>query len=474
MTTAPSASSGPKLYQVGTLTYTRAALAQVMFWMLLGVVFFQLMQMLPANAIPLQMRWAGASDTLIGLKSSLSSLVTFFWSPVVGSVSDRHRGPLGRRRPFILWTIPPLVLGLLGLGAAEPAGELLYQALTAVGLGAAVTVAGCVLVWLMVVMVVFLLFNTFLIQAYGCLIADVIPAEVMGKFSGLYRALGALASLAFNRWSLPWLEGHAFEVYAVTAGLYAVVFAVLVWRVQEGTYPAPPPKAPGGWRGAIKTYLRECFTHPFYLTFYVATFFNWASLAPMGYLVFFATTAGQPGYAETLGLSLEEFGRVKGWTFVVQIPVYLVVGHFVDRYHPVRVAVVGMLLETVTYVACHFFITGANSMLLWLCVNQVAIAIFLGAYMALGPRLFPRSRYGQFIAANGVFGITSLIGAPLLVGLVLDAIRDYRYIYLMCAICTGLATIANVALYRQWRRLGGDAGFTPPEPPGAQPQLSSP
>ena len=302
MDNPPSAASGPILHQVGTLTYTRAGLWQVMFWMLLGVVFFQLLQMLPANAIPLQMRWAGAGDTLIGFKSSLSSLVVFFWNPVVGSLSDRHRGRLGRRRPFILWSIPLVFLGLLALGATEPAGDLLYRAIATCGLGSAVTAAGCTLTWLLVVMVVFLMFNAFLIQAYGCLVADVIPPDVMGKFSGFYRALGALASLAFNRWSLPWLDGYTFEVYAVTGVLYAVVFAVIVWRVKEGQYPPPPPKAPGGWQGAVKTYLRECFTHRFYLNFYVATFFNWASLAPMGYLVFFATSAGQPGYAETLGL----------------------------------------------------------------------------------------------------------------------------------------------------------------------------
>ncbi len=155
---SPSAASpAPKTYRVGTLNYTRAALVQVMFWMLLGVVFFQLLQMLPSTALPLQLRWAGASDTLIGFKSSLSFLV-----------------------------------------------------------------------------------------------AEVIPPEVIGKFTGFYRALGALGSLAFTRWAFPWIE-------------------------------------------------------------------------------------------PTLGLSLDEFGKVKGWTFLVQIPVFLVVGSFVDRFHPMRVAVVGML-----------------------------------------------------------------------------------------------------------------------------------
>ena len=36
--------AAPKLYRVGTLTYTRFALLQVVFWMLWGDFFFQLLQ----------------------------------------------------------------------------------------------------------------------------------------------------------------------------------------------------------------------------------------------------------------------------------------------------------------------------------------------------------------------------------------------------------------------------------------------
>jgi MFS family permease len=455
--------TAPKLHRVGTLSYTRAALLQVMFWMLWGVFFFQLLQNLPSMVVPLQLRWEGASDTLIGFKSSLSSLVVFLWFPVVGSWSDRHRGALGRRRPFLLWSIP-LILGCLMLFAlAKPAGALLHGALVGLGLGATVTAAGCTIGWIMVALVLFMLSNALLVQSYGCLIADVIPPEVMGKFTGLYRALGALGSLAFSRWVLGWVEAYTMQVYAVVGLMYAGVFLLLVWRVKEGNYPPPPPKPKGGRLGAVKTYLRECFSHRFYLNYYLATFFNWASLAPIAYLVFFATESGQPGYAATLGLSLDEFGKVKGWTFLVQIPVFLLVGQFVDRFHPVRIAVVGMFLETITYLGCYWFIHDANSLLVWLCLNQAAIAVYLGAFMALAPRLLPRERYGQFISANGIFGITSLIIAPPLVGRLLDTIRDYRYIYLLCAFCTVMAMLVSWTLYLQWKKLGGDAGYTPPD-----------
>lgn len=455
--------STPKIYRVGTLVYTRAALFQVMFWMLWGDFCFQLLESLPGAVIPLQLRWEGASDTLIGLQGSLSSLVTFLWYPIVSTQSDRHRGRLGRRRPFLLWCIPPVIISLLFLGMAKPAGALLFSALSALGLGGPITVAGCTLVWIGVSLVVFLLFNAYVVQVYSCLVADVIPQEVIGKFTGVYRAVGALGSLAFHRWALGWVETHTWHVYLSIGLLYATAFYLMVWRVKEGEYPPPPPKAPGGRLGALKGYLRESFSHPFYLNFFVLTFCNWGQLAPLGFLVFFATQAGQPGYAATLGLSLQDFGEVKSWTFLVQIPTFLIVGHFVDRFHPTRMSIVGMLLTSLSYLGCFLFIHDSNSLLLWLCLNQVAIAIYLGAYMASAPRLLPRERYGQFIGANLMFGMVGLIITPPLIGKFLELVRDYRYLFVVSGVFTALGTLAAYTLYRQWLKLGGDRNYIPPE-----------
>ncbi|XP_043211013.1 proton-associated sugar transporter A-like [Amphibalanus amphitrite] len=55
----------------------------------------------------------------------LSPLVGFFLTPVLGSMSDRCRSPLGRRRPFILLLSVGIVLGLL----LVPNGSLIGRAL---------------------------------------------------------------------------------------------------------------------------------------------------------------------------------------------------------------------------------------------------------------------------------------------------------------------------------------------------------
>ncbi len=458
----PEPPDAPRLYRVGTLTYTKRGLVQVFCWMLWGDFFFQLFESMP-TVTPLLLRWQGASDTLIGLMGSLSSVIAFLWSPVVATRSDRHRSPQGRRRPFLLWAIAPVTLSLVLLGAVKPAGVWLHRLLSACG-GESFTVAGCSIAWIMGCVIVFLLFNAYIAQAFACLIPDVIPAEVMGKFSGLFRAIGALGSLAFNRYALGWVEAYTFHVYLLIGLLFAGTFSVIIWNVREGEYPPPPPRTPGGPLAAIREYFQTCFRHPFYLNFFAISFFAWAALMPLGFVVFFGTKAGRVGYAPTLGLSLQDFGEVKGWTYLVAIPVFFIVGFFVDRFHPIRIAILGMLLTAASYFCCFWFVDDKPTLLLWWSLNQAANAIFLGASTALSPRLLPQERYGQFLSANYLFGMVGLALTPPLVGWLLQRIADYRYVFIFCGVLTALSLVALLALYVQWQRLGGDRDFTPPDP----------
>src|ERR1019366_3207153 len=435
----PPAPTGPKVYRVGALTYTRGTLLQVMFWMLWGDFFFQLFESVTPVMIPLQLRWEGASDTLIGFVASQAAIPAFCIYPVIGMQSDRHRSSLGRRRPFLLWFTPPVVLSFILLGAAKPAGAWLHRGLSLLG-GNSFTVAGCTIAWIVCCYVMWVIFNAYIGQVYSYLFADVIPQEVMGKFFGLYRAVGAIGNIVFNRWSLGWAEAYTLHVYILIGLLYAGAFFMIVWKVKEGAYP-PPPKKAGGGLAAMKQYIKECYTHPFYLNYYCTYFFFWGSLVPLSFLVFFATSAGQPGYAPTLGLTLQEFGQVKGWTFLIQIPTFFIVGPLADRFHPIRVSIVGMFLTSVTYYSCFWLIHGAASLLLWWSINQGAIAIVLGAGAALTPRMLPLDRYGQFVSANQTFAFMSLIVTPPLCGLLLGVVRDYRYIFIFCGACTTMAFV---------------------------------
>lgn len=456
--TATSSPAGT--YHVGTLVYSRKALLNVLFWMLLGDFCLQLMEQLPIAMVPLQLRWVSASDALIGfLTGSLPAFLGILLNPFVGVQSDRHRGPLGRRRPFLLWSTPFVVLALFGLGFAQPVAVFLS------GVFGLASVAAFKIGWIGGCMVLFVVANTYVMQVYQFLFVDVIPAQVMGKFVGFYRALGALGTFAFHYFLFGKAETHTALIYVFAALLYAVSFVLLVWQVKEGEYP-PPPKSSGGFWAHGKVYFQECFGHPFFWKTYTLGFFFWSALVPLwAFAVFFGTRpgGGLTGYAETIGLTMDEFGKIRGWGSLVSVPVFFAVGPFVDRFHPLRVCMVGLGLCLLAFVSCFLFIHNGTTFLIFWLILMAAMAVYMGAVGALLPRLMNPAKYGQFASANQIFGFSGVVLAPVLCGWLIETLHDYRYLFIWCAACNFLCLIMCYFVFRDWKKLGGDTSYAPPE-----------
>ena len=93
---------------------------------------------------------------------------------------------------------------------------------------------------------------------------------------------------------------------------------------------------------------------------------------------------------------------------------------------------------------------------------MVAQAIYMGSYLAILPRLLPRAKYGQFFTANQIFGFSGVVLAPVLCGWMIQQVKDYRFIFIWCGVCTTLSLVMCVLLYRQWKQLGGDRAYVPP------------
>jgi maltose/moltooligosaccharide transporter len=449
----------PKIYQVGTLVYTQRALLVTLSWMLIGDFCLQIMEELPSALVPLQLRWADASDAMIGfLAGSLPAFLGMLLNPFVGVQSDRCRSKLGRRRPFLLWATPVVVSALVGLAFAAPVSAALAEAFNAKS-SSAVTVG-----WIGACMIVFVIANTYIMQVYQFLFVDVVPMEVMGRFVGCYRAVGALGAFVFHRYMFGQAETKMTEIYLLAALLYAASFLLLVWKVKEGEYPPPPPRAASGL-AHVKTYFRECFGHVFYWKVFSISLFFWSALVPLWtFMVFFGTKPGDAasGYSPTLGLSLESFGQARGWFALISVPVFFLVGPLVDRYHPLRISMIGMFLCVVTFAGLYFFAIDEKSFVFLLILNGVAQAVYKGSYLAVMPRLLPREKYGQFFTANQIFGFSGVVLAPVLCGWLISGMRDYRLIFAWCGISTLLAFVMSVSVYRQWRALGGEKSFVPP------------
>ena len=205
---------------------------------------------------------SAAADKLIGfVKDSLPAILTVALLPIIGMQSDRHRGKLGRRRPFLLWsTIPVCVVLLALLGYADPLTRWLHGMLP----GTTLPAVGITLITIFAAG--FFFFNIYVMQVYHYLVADVIPKEAMGTFIGLFRAIGAVGGFIFNRWIFGYAETHVHWVYVGCALLYAAAFFLLVWRVREGEIPRlTAPREKAGALRFLQRYAKECFGNPFYV-----------------------------------------------------------------------------------------------------------------------------------------------------------------------------------------------------------------
>jgi len=161
-------------------------------------------------ALPLFLRPLTGSDVLIGLLSSTRSIEGAVVQPLIGAWSDRVRTPLGRRRPFILATVPLAAL----LVALTPFAPSLGWAVSAI--------------------VVFSLCFNIAADPYRALLADIAPLHQRGtlssvatvvQFAGQVATLIATAQLGER--------GIPPVAFALVAAVLVASFTVTLVGVRE-------------------------------------------------------------------------------------------------------------------------------------------------------------------------------------------------------------------------------------------------
>ena len=105
------------------------------------------------------------------------------------------------------------------------------------------------------------------------LVNDVVPRPLLGRFFGLFRAVGLIDGMIFNFWIMGLVRSHFTLIMAVAGLTYGTSFIWVCLKVKEGEYPPPPPKEEAaplrGFLVEVRRYFRECFSQPFYLSVFV-------------------------------------------------------------------------------------------------------------------------------------------------------------------------------------------------------------
>jgi len=473
--TVPSTAAEPEVavtppvrrFRVGTLSYTRSQLINVFFWMLWGDLCLNVMESAIPRLVPLQLKALGGSNALVGLLTgSLFSLLNWVMNPIISTWSDRYRSRLGRRIPFMLYPTPFLAACLILVGfstniagylqAVHPGVGRAIASAAAWALPDVSTLAGTAqltIALMAVLLVLYKFFDLFPQCVYYYLFADIIPQETMGTFVSLFRVMGTAGGFIFHYWLLGYSETNPKAVYLGCGLLYFVAFMALCLVVREGDYPPPPPRVKQPLR-ALVGWARQSFTNRFYWKyFFAAACFRWA-FAPFNmFLILYAQKA--------LGLQAGEFGHVMALVMAIQLPLLFVLGPVIDRFHPIRIGLIGLTAMTLAGLAGFTFIHGRTSFVVLTIATFVSISIFSTSLATLGPRLLPRQRYGQFCAATMMVVETGMLVFAWACGTLLDHTGE-RFVYLWLASFSALGLVANVILYRAWKQHGGDEHYVAP------------
>ncbi|QYY37274.1 MFS transporter [Ruficoccus sp. ZRK36] len=469
----------PKKWKAGTLTYTTGGIVVLFCWLLLGDFSWS---MRDRSVAPMSQWYLNhlmvPSLVFALLVSSLPGIIQLVVSPLISTMSDRHRGRLGRRIPFLLIVTPVAALGMVGLGCtpfiarwvhrlcnSEATGAWLHRTLDGFPFGAWLLsmLANEVVVSVACFAVFWTAFEVAAIASkpiFDGLINDVVPRPLLGRFYGLFRAISLIDGMVFNFWIIGYVPTH-FTVIIIAVGLfYGIAFMCVCFRVKEGQYP-PPEKIVSrtgtlGFVSEVRHYCRECFSHPYYLAVFLLITTSVICFNPMNVFAI--------PYANHVGVSMDTYGKAVSLTFLISLLMAYPLGWLADRFHPMRLVIVVLSGYALVTIWGSLFAVSAHTYL----IGWVLHGVFSGAYYtsaaSLALRLFPHEKFAQYASAAAIFVAVGNMAMAPVVGMVIDATgHNYRYAFIVGFSLTLVALVNAIIVYAAFKRYGGPNNYAAPD-----------
>ena len=347
--------------------------------------------------------------TIVALLANERSLFGGLIQPLVGSLSDHTRSPLGKRSPYIL------------VG----------------GIGTALCVAALALhppFWLMIAAVT--LAGIFLFTALGpyvALLADITPYSQRGRAGGLTALAGVVGAVAFTLLSNQLWESNQGVVFLLTAIGIVLSMVVVAFGVRES--PALESALSKGKRKKVRISdsARGMANHrP--LVWYIAA---------MG--VYWLGAGAAAPFITRFGV--EELGISQSTSFLLLLVIVLgtavgavVSGFLADKIGRKRLlrpalvlfafaAIVSALVQDINQILPVLLLVGLG--------NGVPTALHL-SFLA---DLVPREHAGEYMGFGGmVWSVAQPIGS-LLAGVLVDVTHSYRGVFIFAGVCMIAAAI---------------------------------
>jgi Na+/melibiose symporter-like transporter len=475
-------------YQIGNIQYDKKGLVRLFFWMLFATVF--VMTFFEGGIWPVTQYWNNEFNfrpRTWGYFGAASTVIGFILGPVISTASDRHRGPRGRRIPFMAFAAPFVGIALIILAFSRDIGGWIYPTVhlhfpsvtdEEVRVATISTLGLC-----------FGVVNMFMGTVGNYLLNDVVPRAFITRFVAYSAMAGLVVGVVFNvliypytnsmdpkrgagtvdfvffRWHGVW--GQLILVGGAIFGMIAYTTACL--KIKEPSYP-PPPKHMGdkpGLVSTVETYCRECYSHKFYLMLFLAGAASNISDGVSGY---------QNLLWLDIGMDTKTIGFLNNISSVATFCLLGIVAGLSAKINPVRLYLYAIIGLVATCPIGFLYLIPGLSYNTYFGVRLVYLLthIPINIIMSLaGPimtmTLLPRSRYGQFCAAGGMittvlgFGFGKLVANNIFMEGLKQLQGQYylRYVHVWSFFWLVLQLLIYCWIYREWKRMGAEK-YTPP------------
>lgn len=474
--------SGKKTWRIGTLTYTSAGLVVLFGWLLFGDFAWSMRDRSVTPMAAWYLKSLNVPNFLFGLiLTSFPALIGLFLGPIISVKSDNHRGKWGRRIPFLMVTTPIAAFGMIGialtpimanwlhdvLAASHPFGSQIHAALDPYAAGAQLlrVLENKMIVSVLCFAVFWAAFEFATIASmavFGGLVNDVVPKQMIGRFYGLFRAISLIDGIIFNHYLMGKVPNHFTLILFVVGVFYGVAFMLMCFKVKEGEYPPPPPPDPNAKSetarrlSTIKSYFRECFANPYYLSVFL--------MMTMASVSFLPVNAFAIPYATSVNLSMEEYGQCLVIAFTFSLCCAYFIGWLADAIHPLRLLMLAMVLYLGVCIWSFNFARDAENFKMAFILHAITSGTYGSGTASIGQRLFPQSKFAQFASAAGIFLSIFGIGVGPLVGSVIDVTGNrYEFVFVLGGMGSITALILALIVYRRFQALGGSQHYVAPE-----------
>ena len=461
-----------KIYECGTLRYSLGGLLVAVGLILFAFFCFTLTTSIVNTLIPLQLKDVLGADnkTITVIISTIGGIFNITICPMVSFKSDRYRSRWGRRIPFILWTMVPYVLSILFFAFSDSIAAFLRNF---AGLSK-VAPATMTIITIGVVMAFYQFFYMFVASVIYYIYNDVIPVRFQARVVGAVQVATTAASTIFNLFLLKYSISCFKGLMILAAVVYAVGVGLMCFMLKEPEYPPLSEKDARNSKGSAGalTFIKESFSHPFYWYAFIST--GLLSVSGIGTFLIF--------YNQEMGLSLDNIGKLFGIQGIIGTGLSIAgaaVGTLlIDRWHPVRVYLFGILLAMLEPLGfLKFIFSTPPPMVFWWSSMMLAVFLRIGgtlfsfSSMPVLMRTYPKSRFGQFCSACAMLRSVLVLVFGLILGACIDLLKyqaglgdfAYRYIWGWRLLWMIPSVVFFILLYRQWLKLGGD-NFCAPAP----------